>query len=140
MDKIEKNKKVKIGLAVPYTCLPIAKFKYAYTLAQNVSEFDKGAYTSQISVDMIKQFKNVKGSLVGHSECRSLLNESDAQINKKVLNLLAKDMQTIFCIGETKEIYEKGQTIDVIKSQIQQGLQGVTENNLRNLVVAYEPI
>jgi triosephosphate isomerase len=125
---------------VPYTDLSVTRINGGLTLAQDVSAFDHGAYTSQISVELIKQFKNVKGSLVGHSEVRTLLHDTNQNINQKVLQLLNNDLYCVFCIGETKSEYENNQTTQVIDTQIREGLANVPSEKLKKLIVAYEPV
>ncbi|MDR2557610.1 MAG: triose-phosphate isomerase [Mycoplasmataceae bacterium] len=136
----QKNKDAKVGIAVPYTDLSVTRINGGLTLAQDVSAFDHGAYTSQISVELIKQFKNVKGSLVGHSEVRTLLHDTNQNINQKVLQLLNNDLYCVFCIGETKSEYENNQTTQVIDTQIREGLANVPSEKLKKLIVAYEPV
>jgi triosephosphate isomerase len=99
-----------------------------------------GAYTSQVSINQISQFKNIKGSLVGHSEVRSLLNDTDEKINQKIQNLTTNQLQAIFCIGETKEQYEQQQTNQIIEEQVKKGLSDITSEQLKYVIIAYEPI
>lgn len=144
--KALKVNKVKIGnnvvaFACPYPSLYMAKFPCgALTLAQDISANNSGAFTSQVSLEMIKQFNNVSGSLVGHSECRSLLNDTDANINKKVVNLLNNNMLCVLCIGESMAEYKAKKTLTVLKNQLVADLKGVDPTKINNLIIAYEPI
>jgi triosephosphate isomerase len=108
-------------------------------LAQNVSEKDDGAHTGEVSVSILKSF-NVKYCLVGHSEVRTDLHESDELINTKVLKLINNNVNAVLCIGETLHDYDAGNTYNVIKSQITKGLKDVNSDQADLITVAYEPV
>lgn len=105
--------------------------------AQNVSEHKGGAYTGEISAEMLSSM-DVDFSIVGHSERRKYFSETDAQINSKIKNLLEVEVLPILCVGETLEEREAGSTLDIIKTQLVGALKDV-EVDL-NLVIAYEPV
>lgn len=107
--------------------------------AQNVSEFENGAYTGEVSVDMLSDLA-VKYTIVGHSERRMYNGETDWQVNAKVVKLLAKNIIPILCVGETLEQRNAGLTMEHVAYQVKAGLCGVSEEGLRKCVIAYEPI
>ncbi len=100
---------------------------------------EKGAYTGEISPSMLRGL-GVEYVIIGHSERRRLLNETDEMVNKKLKAVLRRKLKPIFCIGETQEEKEKGETIEVIKSQIKKGLEGIPKKEIKNIVIAYEPV
>ena len=108
--------------------------------AQNVHIEDKGAYTGETSADMLLSV-NVKYCIVGHSERRTLFNETNEIVNKKAIKLLEKDIIPIICVGETLEQREQGKEFEVIEKQVIECLKDISEDNIkRNVVIAYEPI
>lgn len=110
------------------------------TGAQNVYFEPKGAYTGETSVDMLIG-ANVKYCIVGHSERRSLFNETNEIVNKKVHALLEKDLNPIVCVGETLEQRNSSKMFEVVGNQIKESLKDVSKEQIqRNIVIAYEPI
>ncbi len=107
--------------------------------AQNISEFDNGAYTGEVSCSQLKSI-GVAYALIGHSERRQYQCENDDKINSKIKKALENGLKVIFCIGETKEEREMLKTSKVLKKEIVDGLKGIDENNLKNVIIAYEPI
>lgn len=107
--------------------------------AQNVNEHEKGAYTGEISIPMLQEL-GVTWSLVGHSERRTYYNESDEACNAKIKALIAASMVPLYCVGETLEQFEAGATKAVVKEQLYVGLNDLTAGDVKNLVVAYEPV
>lgn len=105
--------------------------------AQNVHFAESGAYTGEISADMLKEL-GVEYVVIGHSERRQYFGETDETVNKRTLTALSKGLIPIVCIGETLEERESGKTEEVLKRQILNGFKGVED--LTKLVVAYEPI
>ena len=106
--------------------------------AQNVFYEEKRAYTGEISVQMLKNL-NVKYVIIGHSERRKYLGETDEMINKKIKNALNNNLKVIFCIGEQERDIEGGY-LYFIKNEIEAGLQGIPRKLFKNLIIAYEPI
>ena len=100
---------------------------------------DKGAYTGEISADMLVD-AGVKYVVIGHSERREYFGETDEFLNKKVKKAIEKGLTPILCCGETLEQREMGVTMDWIRLQIKSDLAGVAANDVANLVIAYEPI
>ena len=106
---------------------------------QDVSRFEKGAYTGEISADMLADL-GAKYCIVGHSERRQYHHEDDMLINAKVSALLAKGVSPILCVGESLEQREMDLTMEHIAYQVKAGLFGVDAALLRKCVIAYEPI
>lgn len=107
--------------------------------AQNVYFEDKGAFTGEISATMLKDI-GVEYVIVGHSERRIIFGETDVDINKKIKKCLEVGLKVIFCIGETKEQWQAHQKPDVLENQLTQGLLGITREEFKNIIVAYEPV
>lgn len=104
---------------------------------QNVSEFDDGAYTGEVSTSMLKDI-GVEDVIIGHSERREKFSESDEIINAKVKKALEDDLSVILCLGESLEVKEEGKEIDFVRDELLKSLDGVED--LGNLTIAYEPI
>ncbi len=105
--------------------------------AQNVHFAESGAYTGEISADMLLSL-GVEYVIIGHSERRQYFGETDETVNKRTLTAINKGLIPIVCIGETLEERESGKTEEVLHRQIVEGLKGVED--LTKLVVAYEPV
>ena len=135
------KKNIIVGIAPGYLCLPILKKLAApvLTFAQNVHYAESGAYTGEVSIQMLEEI-GVRGSLIGHSERRQYFNETNKTCNMKLKALEEHNMNAIYCVGETLEEYEKGKTKDVLKKQVLEGLDGLSEHYIANLTIAYEPV
>jgi triosephosphate isomerase len=107
--------------------------------AQNMHFMDEGAYTGEVSAPMLKAI-DVKYVIIGHSERRAMFNETDETVNKKVLKAFEYDLIPILCVGESLEQRESNKTEEVIGRQLEQDLQSLTKEQVRELVIAYEPI
>ncbi len=107
--------------------------------AENFYFEEKGAFTGEISLEMIKD-TGVKYVIIGHSERRTIFGENDEWINKKLLAAIAADMKPILCCGESLELRESGETLEWIKAQIKSAFTGVSADEAKNVVIAYEPI
>lgn len=107
--------------------------------AQNMHFEDKGAYTGEVSADMLVSI-GVEYVIIGHSERRQYFAETDCTVNKKVLKALAKGLRPIVCVGETLEQREQGITVDLVKNQIKAAFEGVSADDAKRVIVAYEPI
>ena len=105
--------------------------------AQNVHFAESGAYTGEISADMLLAL-GVEYVIIGHSERRQYFGETDETVNKRTLTALNKGLIPIVCIGETLEERETGKTEEVLRRQVVEGLKGVED--LTKLVIAYEPV
>lgn len=107
--------------------------------AQNIFYEDKGAFTGEVSPVMVKDL-GVSYVILGHSERRKIFEEDDELINKKIKAASKHGLKTILCLGETLEQRENGSYKDHIKGQIIKDLDGLKEEELKDLVLAYEPI
>ena len=104
---------------------------------QNVSEFDDGAFTGEISTSMLKDI-GVEDVIIGHSERREKFSESDEIINAKVKKALEDGLSVILCLGESLEVKEEGKEVEFVREELLKSLDGV--DDLENLTIAYEPI
>ncbi len=107
--------------------------------AENFYIEDKGAYTGEISAPMLLD-AGVKYVIIGHSERRDYFKEDDALLNKKVKKAIASGLTPILCCGESLEQRELGVTMDWIRLQIKTDLADVAADDVKNIVIAYEPI
>ncbi|MCR4892415.1 MAG: triose-phosphate isomerase [Lachnospiraceae bacterium] len=107
--------------------------------AENLYFEDKGAYTGEISADMLLD-AGAKYVIIGHSERREYFGETDETVNKKVLKAIEKGLTPIICCGETLTQREQGITIDWVRQQIKIAFQNVTADQAKATVIAYEPI
>ena len=107
--------------------------------AENMYFEDKGAFTGEISADMLLD-AGVKYVILGHSERRDYFKEDDVMLNKKVKKAFEKGLTPILCCGESLEQREMGVTMDWIRLQIKSDLVGVTADQVKGMVIAYEPI
>ena len=107
--------------------------------AENCADKEKGAYTGEISAEMLLD-AGVKYVIIGHSERRDYFKEDDALLNKKVKKAIEAGLTPILCCGETLEQRESGVTLDWIRLQIKSDLAGVAASDVANMVIAYEPI
>ena len=107
--------------------------------AENMYFEEKGAYTGEISADMLLD-AGVKYVIIGHSERRDYFKECDCMLNKKVKKAFEHNLTPILCCGETLEQREQGVTMDFIRQQVKVGFQGVTADQAKTAVIAYEPI
>ena len=131
-----------ICLCVPAVCIPAAVRAMRETRvgigAENVNANPSGAYTGEIAANMLVD-AGCKYVIIGHSERRAM-GETDADVNAKVLAALDAGLIPIMCCGESLEQREAGITTEWITMQIKLGLQGVSEDKIRKVVIAYEPI
>ncbi|MDO4169403.1 MAG: triose-phosphate isomerase [Lachnospiraceae bacterium] len=107
--------------------------------AENMYYEESGAYTGEIAPAMLVD-AGVKYVIIGHSERREYFAETDETVNKKVLKAIEHDLTPIICCGETLTQREQGVTIDFVRQQIKIALQGVTADQAKEVVIAYEPI
>ena len=130
-------------LCVPFTHIPAAvraaKGAHIAIAAQNCHFEDSGAYTGEISCPMLID-AGVKYVVIGHSERRQYFGETDETVNKKTLAALSHGLRPIVCIGESLEIRDSGAELDFVRVQLKAALRGVTAEQLRRTVIAYEPV
>ncbi|MCI9131036.1 triose-phosphate isomerase [Thomasclavelia cocleata] len=129
------------GIATPYLALQTAKegTKNLLVAAENCHFKDNGAYTGEVSVEMLKEI-GVEWVILGHSERRQYFGETDETVNAKMLQVLKNDMTPIVCVGETLEEYEAGTTKDVVKTQTVAAFKDVCPKCASRSVIAYEPV
>lgn len=107
--------------------------------AQNMSPEAKGAYTGEISASMLRDLF-VRYVLVGHSERRRLFIETDEMVRRKLVAALASELRPILCVGETLEERQAGQEKAVLEGQLRAALEGLTPEQISEVIVAYEPV
>jgi len=107
--------------------------------AQNCNEHERGAYTGEISSSMLASMK-VSHVILGHSERRAYYNESNELLTEKLNAAFSAGLTPIFCCGEPLEIREAGTHFNYVKNQLTESLSGISSDNYKNLIVAYEPI
>ena len=125
-----------INLASAVNHLEFTPFEVA---AQNMSQFENGAYTGEISADMLKSI-GVNKVIIGHSERRAYFNESNAILAAKVSTALANSMSVIYCFGEELSDRQNGQHFNVVENQLQEGLFHLKNSDWDHIVLAYEPV
>ncbi len=107
--------------------------------AQDLHWEREGAFTGEVSAPMVRE-AGAEYVILGHSERRTLFGETDDAVNRKVHAAFAADLTPIACIGETLDQRDRGDTMDVLDRQITKGLDGVTSDQLAQIVLAYEPV
>lgn len=107
--------------------------------AQNIFWEEKGAFTGEVSPPMLKD-AGCQYVTIGHSERRQYFGETNETVNKRIKAALAHELTPIMCIGESLEEREKGNTMDKVETQINSGLEGLGKDEIRQIVIAYEPI
>jgi triosephosphate isomerase len=134
---------VACAVCVPYPYLPQAQAALAGSGvalgAQDVSEFEAGAYTGEVSAAMLGEF-DCRYVIVGHSERRALFAEDDAQVGRKAAAALGGGLTPIVCVGETLEQREGGLTASVITRQLDAVGEALGADALARIVIAYEPV
>lgn len=105
--------------------------------AQNLSQFDHGAYTGEVSTSMLKDI-GVENVIIGHSERREKFFESNEIVNAKVKKALADGFHVILCLGEALEVKVENKEVDFVKDELLKSLDGI--ENIENITIAYEPI
>lgn len=142
-NKIPSNDKVDSVIGSPALFLTdlvnIAKGTDLKISAQNCYFENSGAFTGETSPAALADL-GVDYVIIGHSERREYFGETDEDINKKAKAIIANNMTPILCCGESLETYEAGKTAEWIEGQITGGLKDLTEEQVSNLVIAYEPI
>ena len=138
-----KDSKSEVILCVPYTdlfyCLMNAQGTNIKIGAQNMHFEEKGAYTGEVSGKMLKSI-GVEYVIIGHSERREYFNETDETVNKKIKTAFENELKPIVCVGEKLEQREQGKAEEVVTNQIKLDLEGLTKEQVKNTIIAYEPI
>jgi len=142
-EAMPRTKTCEVVLCTPAVMIPamVRAGKDARVAAggQDVSKYEKGAYTGEISADMLVDV-GAKYCIVGHSERREYHHESDSLVNEKAKALLAKGVTPIICVGESLEQREKDLTMEYIAYQVCAALSGIDGTQVRRCIIAYEPI
>ena len=132
-----------VVFCVPYTAIAAVKEAVAGTQvavgAQNMHFEASGAYTGEISADMLKDF-GVQYVIIGHSERRAYFGETDCGVNEKAKAAIAAGLTPIVCCGESLEQRELGITIEHVRIQVKIALEGIAADDAERIVIAYEPI
>ena len=138
-----KDTENEVILCVPYTDLFYALLTAQNTNikigAQNMHWEDKGAYTGEISGKMLKSI-GVEYVIIGHSERRAYFAETDETVNKKIKAAFANELRPIICVGESLEQKEAAKTKEVITRQVELALDGLSNEQVKKCIIAYEPI
>jgi len=132
---------IDVGVAPTFLSLcPVKKHgPEMIVAAQNVHFKESGAYTGEVSIPMLKEL-GIDWVIIGHSERRAYDNETNEKCNLKIKALLENNMVPVYCVGETLEQFEKGDTNKVVEEQIRVGLKELNKDQVSKLVVAYEPV
>ncbi len=142
-DKVPSTAKVESVVCAPFLYLQsLVKQSEGTDLkiaAQNMHYEENGAFTGEVSPSMLKDI-GVTYVVLGHSERRELFAETDETVNKKAHAAFKHDLTPIVCVGETLEQRESNQTMDVVSEQVKKGLAGLTDNQVKATILAYEPI
>ncbi len=144
VDANEENLEgIDIVVATPYLYLEMAtdysENRPMYISSQNVSEKDQGAYTGEVSADMLESL-DVGYCIVGHSERRKYYNDTDKIVNMKIQQLQKNNIVPIVCIGETEEQRTAGDTEKVLLAQLKGAFDGILFHEDQPILIAYEPI
>ena len=138
-----KDTKNDVILCVPYTDLFYALLTAQNTNikigAQNMHWEENGAYTGEVSGKMLKSI-GVEYVIIGHSERRAYFGETDETVNKKIKAAFANELKPIVCVGESLQEKEDGKTEEIITSQTRLALDGLNHEQVKNTIIAYEPI
>ena len=139
----EDDRPADVGLCVPFTALdtvvPAVSGSGVRVAAQTMHEEDTGAYTGEVSAPMLIEL-GVDSVVLGHSERRQYNAENDGALQAKVPTALAAGLQPIVCVGETEEERDAGETERKLRHQVQEDLAKVPDEQLADVVLAYEPI
>ncbi len=144
LSKSPKKQKVDLVFAPSFTELHTignmcVNYHNVFVAAQDCSTNIKGAFTGEVSANMIASF-HVDYVILGHSERRQNFNETNLILEKKISNALSNNLKVIFCCGESLEQRKKGEHFDWVKKQISDSIFSFSENQFVNIIIAYEPI
>ena len=138
-----KDTKNEVILCVPFTDLFYALLHVQGTNikigAQNMHWEEKGAYTGEVSAQMLKSI-GTQYVIIGHSERRQYFAETDETVNKKIKSALTVGLKPIVCVGETLEQRENGKTEEIVTNQVEKAFNNLKAEDLKNIIIAYEPI
>lgn len=132
-----------VGVCLPYVYINMAKYMLEGSKvlfgAENMHYEDHGAFTGEISANMLNDF-NCDIVILGHSERRAMFYESDEEINLKVKKALESGITPILCFGETLEERNEGKAYSIVESQLVNALSGIDDEDIARIIFAYEPV
>lgn len=138
-----KDAKAEVVICVPYTAIQkaaeLTKGSNIKVGAENVAWADKGAFTGEISAEMLKEV-GAEYVIIGHSERRQMFGETDETVNKRTVQALKNGLKPIVCVGETLSERETGKTESVVKRQTEGAFNGLTADDMKDVIIAYEPV
>jgi triosephosphate isomerase len=138
-----ENTPYQVFLAVPFTALASvveeARGSALLIGAQNIHDAEEGPFTGEICGKMVFE-TGARFVILGHSERRGLFHETSAWVNRKVKRALKEHLIPLLCIGESEKEREEGKTEQVLHRQLEESLQGLTAEELKSLMIAYEPV
>ena len=140
--ELASQNNIDIGVAPTYLSLQAVKENAdprMIVAAQNCHFKENGAFTGEISIPMLKEY-GIDWVIIGHSERRAYDNETNKKCHDKIEALLANHMVPVYCVGETLDEFEKGLTKEVVSRQVKEGLEGFKAEEVKELVIAYEPV
>jgi triosephosphate isomerase len=138
---LKRNDEIEIAIAFPFTLLDMVSKKAGKLInvcAQDLFYEKEGAFTGEVSPKMVKEFADYV--LIGHSERRTIFHETDEIVNKKIASALNAKLKVIMCIGETLDERNKSLFEEVTGRQLRLGLHGISEKDLKDIIIAYEPV
>lgn len=142
-EKLPKNCEKEVVVCPPFTALyPVVEILKDTNIAvgaQNMYFEESGAFTGEVSPQMLKEI-GCKYVILGHSERRQIFKESDELIQKKILAAFKEGLIPILCVGESLEIREAGEEVSYVSKQIENALNGLNDNQVASMIIAYEPI
>jgi triosephosphate isomerase (TIM) len=140
---VEAERPADVGICPPFTALDVCVERLSGSgvsvYGQNMHQESTGAFTGEVSAEMLTEL-GVDGVVLGHSERREYNCESDRALQAKVPAALAAGLQPILCVGESEEERERDETQRKLRSQVQDGLERVSDERVSDVVIAYEPI
>jgi len=143
LDEVKDVTDLDIVLCAPFTALHALKNELEESIvhigAQNMAWADQGAYTGEISAQMLLDVACTY-VIIGHSERREMFGETDQEIAKKVQQAIAVGLTPILCCGENLNLREEGQAVERVQGQVSRALSGLSIEDLSRIIVAYEPI
>ena len=143
LESYVKDSENEVVICAPYTdlfyALNMAQGTNIKIGAQNMNWEEKGAYTGEVSGEMLKSI-GVEYVIIGHSERRAYYNETDETVNKKLKKALSLELKPIVCVGESLEQRESGDAKTIVTTQTKLALEGLTNKEVEDTIIAYEPI
>jgi triosephosphate isomerase len=141
--EVKMNRDVEIIVAPVFTSLTSVNQAIAGSnimlAGQDCFWEDEGAFTGEVSPKMLLD-AGCSHVIIGHSERRQYFGETDLTVNRKIKAALTSGLTVLFCIGETLAERDAGKTFDVLKRQVSGGLSGIAEDQMKNIIIAYEPV